>query len=192
MIDRRTERHEATRRDIVEAAWALAREHGLGGFSLRDLGRRVRMQAPSLYSYFPSKAAIYDAMFADGNRALLARLQAVPRSRDARRLLLALSRAFVEFCVEDPVRYQLLFQRAVPDFQPSAAGYADAIAALDLAGELFVSIGITDPAALDLWTAIATGIVGQQLSNDPGGNRWTRLLPRAADMFLAHYRAERT
>ena len=31
------------------------------------------MQAPSLYSYFASKDAIYDAMFAAGQRELAAR-----------------------------------------------------------------------------------------------------------------------
>jgi AcrR family transcriptional regulator len=149
------------------------------------------MQAPSLYSYFPSKAAIYDAMFAEGYREFLARLQAAPRPRDDRRLLLSDARVFVEFCVEDPVRYQLLFQRTVPDFEPSPVSYAEAVAVLDLARETLTSIGISDPAALDLWTAVLTGIVGQQLSNDPGGNRWTRLLPRATDMFLAHHRRER-
>ena len=189
--DRRSIRHEATRREIVDAAWELAREHGLAGISLRDLARQVGMQAPSLYSYFASKAAIYDAMFAEGNREYLERLRALPRARDDRRLLLAGARAFVEFCVEDPVRYQLLFQRTIPDFEPSPDSYADALAVLDVAREQLSSIGITDTAALDLWTALITGLVDQQLSNDPGGDRWTRLLPQAVDMFLAHHRRGR-
>lgn len=149
------------------------------------------MQAPSLYSYFPAKAAIYDAMFAQGYREFLERLRALPRPGDDRRLLLTGARAFVDFCVEDPVRYQLLFQRTIPDFEPSADSYADALAALDVARELLSSIGIDDTRSLDLWTALVTGLVDQQLSNDPGGDRWTRLLPQAVDMFLAHHRGRR-
>jgi AcrR family transcriptional regulator len=191
IADRRAIRHEATRRQIIEAAWALAREHGLAGLSLRDLARRVGMQAPSLYSYFASKAAIYDAMFAEGNREFLERFRALRRPRDDRRLLLGAARAFVEFCVEDPVRYQLLFQRTIPDFEPSPESYADAVAALGLAREELASIGITDAGALDLWTALITGLVDQQLSNDPGGNRWIGLLPKAVDMFLAYHRKGR-
>ena len=34
------------------------------------------MRQPSLYEYFDSKHALYDAMFADGNRQLLERLDA--------------------------------------------------------------------------------------------------------------------
>jgi AcrR family transcriptional regulator len=189
--DRRAERREATRREIVDAAWALARENGLAGVSLRDLGRRVGMQAPSLYSYFSSKAAIYDAMFGESALAFLDRLRSLEVQGDAKRRLLAAARVFVEFCVEDPVRYQLLFQRTIPDFVPSADSYAAATATLDLNRDLLAGAGITDDASLDLWTALVTGIVDQQLSNDPGGNRWTGLLPDAVEMFLAHRRRAR-
>ncbi len=188
--DRRAERREATRQEIVERAWVLAREHGLTGLLLRDLASEVRMQPPSLYEYFPSKAAIYDAMFADGARTFLERARDLPRPGDPRKRLLAGARAFVAFCTEDPVRYQLLFQRTIPDFEPSPGSYADAVAALELERQLLMSIGITQSAALDLWTALITGIVDQQLSNDPGGNRWTRLLPDAVDMFLGHHQTK--
>jgi AcrR family transcriptional regulator len=189
--DRRTKRREATRGEIVEAAWGLARENGLAGVSLRDLGKRVGMQAPSLYSYFPSKAAIYDAMFSEGARAFLERLRTLDMPPDPKRRLLASALAFAEFCVEDPVRYQLLFQRTIPAFEPSAESYAIAVATLDLGRDVLASAGITDAASLDLWTALLTGIVDQQLANDPGGQRWTRLLADAVDMFLAHQRRGR-
>lgn len=31
-----------------------------------------------------------------------------------------------------------------------------------------------------------TGLVDQQISNDPGGDRWTRLIDDVVAMFLAH------
>ena len=46
------------------------------------------------------------------------------------------------------------------------------------------AIGLTDPAVLDLWTAMLTGLTDQQISNDPGGQRWERLLDQAVDMLL--------
>ena len=45
--------------------------------------------------------------------------------------------------------------------------------------------GIRDPAALDLWTAVLTGLATQQVSNDPGGSRWADVLDRAVDILLA-------
>ena len=41
---------------------------------MRDLGGRVGMRAQSLYAYFPSKFAIFDAMFAESNREFLRRV----------------------------------------------------------------------------------------------------------------------
>ena len=69
--DRRAARREATKAEILDAAWALVREHGLAALALRDLAARVGMRAPSLYQYFPSKHAIYDAMFTQGTQRAL-------------------------------------------------------------------------------------------------------------------------
>jgi AcrR family transcriptional regulator len=188
--DRRSERREATRKEILAEAWTLAREQGLAGLSLRDLALRVGMRAPSLYSYFDSKMAIYDAMFAEGNAEFLARIEGL-RQLEGPDQLRRGAEEFVRFCVEDPTRYQLLFQRTIPDFEPSAESYALARQVLDAAGEQLIRLGIDDPEALDLWTALMTGLVDQQLSNDPGGDRWTRLVPRAVEMFEDHQRRKR-
>jgi hypothetical protein len=40
------------------------------------------------------------------------------------------------------------------------------------------AIGVHDQEALDLWTAVLTGLTDQQISNDPGGSRWTQLVDR--------------
>ena len=62
-VDWRASRRQSARDAIVEAAWALVREEGLAGLSLRDLARRAGITTPTVYSYFESKHAIYDAMF---------------------------------------------------------------------------------------------------------------------------------
>jgi hypothetical protein len=46
-------------------------------------------------------------------------------------------------------------------------------------------VGATDPADVDLYTALIAGLVAQQNSNEPGGDRWTRQLDRVIDMYLA-------
>ena len=100
--DRRAERHEATRAEILEAAWELVRAEGLAALSLRELAAKVGMRAPSLYSYFDSKHAIYDAMFAEGNRALMERRAALEFTGDPGVDLKRLARLFVQFSAEDP------------------------------------------------------------------------------------------
>jgi AcrR family transcriptional regulator len=184
--DRRAERREATRAEILEAAEALMREHGVAGLSLRDLGQKVGMRAQSLYSYFDSKDAIYDALFAEGFREYLERRKRQEPSGDARADFRAGSTEYVAFCLEDPARYQLLFQRTIPGFEPSPESYAPSVEGLEMARRALAEAGATEPQDLDLYTALVTGLVDQQISNDPGGDRWYRLLDEALDMYFAH------
>ena len=94
-------------------------------------------------------------------------------------------RRIVEFATSDPVRAQLLFQRTIPGFELSPASYAPSVE-MHARGEAFVvESGITDPEAMDLFTALMSGLINQQLANDPGGGRWIGLVDRTVDMFLA-------
>jgi AcrR family transcriptional regulator len=187
--DRRAERREATRAEILEAAWELMREHGVAGLSLRDLGQKVGMRAQSLYSYFDSKDAIYDALFAHGFSEFLERRRAIPSDGDPRGEFRRVARLYFDFCLEDPARYQLLFQRTIPGFTPSPESYAPSVEGLDITRQLLFEAGGDDKADLDLYTALMTGLVDQQISNDLGGDRWSRLLDDALDMLFAHFDA---
>src|SRR5258706_11203376 len=126
MIGSVAQRREERGAAIVATAWELARTHGIGGVSLHALAREVGIRQPSLYAYFDSKNALYDAMFADGNRQLLDRLDALRLPTDPRAAVKAFMRAFVAFAVEDAPRCALLFQPPIPGFEPSpvADGYA--------------------------------------------------------------------
>ena len=111
-------RREARVAGIVDCAWKLAGEHGIAGVSLHALAREVGIRQPSLYGYFDSKDALYDAMFADGNRQLIEHLNALKVPRDGRAALKQWLSAFAGFALEDPARYELLFQRHIPGFTP--------------------------------------------------------------------------
>lgn len=184
VTDRRRARHEATKERILAAAWALAAEQGLAGISLRDLAARVDLRQPSLYTYFESKDALYDAMFAQGYEQLLAAVEPVELVDDPRDRIHQMARMFVDLSVSNPVRAQLLFQRTLPGFEPSSASYALAERFLTMARERLAAAGVTDARDLDLYTGVVGGIVSQQMANDPGGDRWTRLVDDAIDMYL--------
>ncbi|NND73496.1 MAG: TetR/AcrR family transcriptional regulator [Ilumatobacter sp.] len=186
LADRRA---DATRDAIVDAAWQLSREQGLTGWSLRELARAVGVKAPTLYAYVDSKLAIYDLMFRQGwdemNR-VAARWSFADPDGDHRRAFKRSMQGFMAFCTSDPTRYHLMFQRIVPDFSPSETAYAASVASYEQFRAHMAEIGITDDADLDLWTAISVGLTDQQITNDPGGDRWTRLLDAAVDMFCDH------
>jgi AcrR family transcriptional regulator len=190
MIGVVAERRAAKKAFIVSEAWTLARSEGIGGITLRALARRVGMQQPSLYEYFESKSALYDEMFADGNRQLLVRLEAVKTPADPRPALKRYTRAFVDFALEDQARLQLLFQRPIPGFVPSADSYALAEQVLNQMTQRLSAAGITHPDDIDCYVAVVGGIIAAQDSNEPGGNRWTRHLNRMIDLHLDHAQAK--
>ncbi|HEY9350860.1 MAG TPA: TetR/AcrR family transcriptional regulator [Acidothermales bacterium] len=184
-VDWQTKRREVARSEILSAAWDAARENGLAAITLRDVAARVGMQAPSLYSYFDSKHAIYDAMFGQAwseydeiEKELEERLPASPRAA-----LKVGARAFFEFCVTDPARHQLMNLRLIPNFTPSPESYAPSVRVFERLRRQLSEFGVTEDADVDLMTAVIAGLIDQQLANDPGGDRWGRLLDRAMDMY---------
>ncbi|MEA2057927.1 MAG: TetR/AcrR family transcriptional regulator [Actinomycetota bacterium] len=183
----RERRRTETKTEILDAAWALCRDVGLAGLSLRELAEQVGMRAPSLYSYFESKNAIYDAMFRQGYEQFGEDMTAVVAAGAADRDGLEQgARAFFGFCTADPQRYQLLFQRTIPGFEPSPESWATAVEQFEVMRRTFAESGLGGDEAVDLWTALLTGLTDQQISNDPGGDRWERLIGQAVDMFMDH------
>ncbi len=190
MTDVRTRRREQTRREILEAAWRLAERDGIAGLSLRDLAGEVGMRAPSLYTYYDSKAAIYDEMFAAGYRALRAKMDDFTIDPDNPvESVAGVIEAFVDFCHASVPRYQLMFTRAVPGWEPSPESYAVSVASYARMTEQLGELGVDDPRDLDLLSALTSGLASQQLANDPDGDRWRRLSHEAAQMFLSHVRS---
>ena len=186
--NRIAERREATRREILDAAWAVAREKGITVLTLRDVAERVGMQTPSLYSHFESKNAIYDAMFGEAwagcLEAMTAGIANAPEEPRAR--LLHMMRTYFDYAVADQARNQLMNIRISADFEPSAEAYAPSIATFELGRQHLAGIGVDSDADLDLCAALIGGLVDAQLANDPGGDRYSRLLDGAVQMFADH------
>jgi AcrR family transcriptional regulator len=183
--DRQTERREATRAEILDAAWAIAQDKGLAELTLRDVAMAIGMQAPSLYSYFPSKLAIYDSMFgqawAQYSEAFAEAELTLPRS--ARAAIKKIAHLFFDFAMASSARYQLMNERVISGFVPSPASYAPAVDVLDRMRHHLQSFGVDDPGDVDLLLALVGGLINAQQANDPGGDRWARLLDKGVDMF---------
>jgi AcrR family transcriptional regulator len=188
--ERIARRRRRTRGEIIDAAWKLAERDGLVSLTLRDLASEVGMRAPSLYSYFDGKAAIYDAMFAEGYRDLdtaltevVARTDTDPAD-DPHGWLVSGVRAWLAFCQASLPRYQLMFTRVIPGWEPSPEAYAISVDSFARMRGWLASAGITDDHDVDLWTALVAGLAAQQIANEPAGTRWIDLTERTVTMFL--------
>jgi len=183
--DRKTERRSGTRREIIDAAWRVAREKGLAHVTLREVAGLVGMRAPSLYTHFASKNAIYDAMFGDAWTQFLEYIEAAESGAptNSRAAMRYYARVYFDFAVAFPARHELMSLRTIPGFTPTAEGYAPSVAEMEGFVARMARHGVSKQDDLDVFVAIVSGMVDTQLANDPGGDRWSRLLDRAIDMF---------
>ena len=146
----------------------------------------MQMRTPSLYTYFDSKNAVYDAMFTDAAADSVRLIRALDQPTDPLADFKQLLINFFDFCVADAARYQLLFQRTIPGFEPSPTAYAPAVEFVDLVARYLAQCGITDRRHFDMVSAMITGFASQQISNDPGGTRWRDLIDDAFTSFFHH------
>jgi AcrR family transcriptional regulator len=203
-LDRRQRRRQETIAEVVDVAAEIMAEQGVAGLSVGEVARRMGIRPPSLYGYFPSKHALYDALFARGAGMVLDRVRAEAESLDIDawpldELLLRSAEAFVGWSIEHPAYTQLLFWRPVPGFTPSAEAYAPAVELVKFSRTWFATLQERGLVRADVdidevhrdWTILTAGVISQQLSNAPGeplaAGRFTAALPDLAQMFARHY-----
>src|SRR4051812_46959990 len=124
-VDRRQRRRLETIEEVLDHAVEIMATDGVAGLSLGEIARRMGIRPPSLYVYFPSKHALYDALFARGWRELLATmsLDEADAAHDTdpdtglATAMLRYAQRMVRWSVENPAYAQLLFWRPVPGFQ---------------------------------------------------------------------------
>jgi AcrR family transcriptional regulator len=202
-IDRRQRRRLETIEEIVDVAVEVMTEHGVGGLSLGEVARRMGMRTPSLYVYFDSKRAVYDAVFARGWRSIhevmAPQYAGVAEADDLPAYFLESGQVFLRWLVEHPVHAELMSWRPVPGYQPAADAYAPAVELLAASLEAFRELqrrglfraDLDAEQVLAAWTTLCSGVMTQQLANAPDEpferGRFTALLPELSAMFLTHY-----
>jgi AcrR family transcriptional regulator len=197
--DRRARRRQETIREILEIARDVMTEEGVNGLSLSEVARRLGIQPPSLYKYFPSLMAIYDAVFLEGQRENLEVMRrAMEQGAPGLQGLTAGLEASGRWALANRAVAELLFWRPVPSFHPSPEAFAVSVEMVELQrraladavanGEL--GPGANEEDAIYLVSTIIVGVLSQAFANEPdlpwGEGRFTptfatlmRLLPAA-------------
>jgi AcrR family transcriptional regulator len=197
--DRRARRRQETIREILHIARDVMTEEGVNGLSLAEVARRLGVQPPSLYKYFPSLMAIYDTLFLEGQRqnleAMRGGMEGAAPGLDA---LIAGLEASGRWCLANRAIAELLFWRPVPSFQPSPEAFAVSMEMVELQrGALADAVAksqlgpsANEEGAIYLVSTIIVGVLSQAFANEPdlpwGEGRFTpmfamlmRLLPAA-------------
>ncbi len=107
----RERRSRRMREQILATARELVLESGVDGLSLREVARRLDYSAGALYTYFPDKDALLDALTAGVFEELGRYFERVPEDLPAAERLDGLGRAYLDFAGENPEQYLLVFTR---------------------------------------------------------------------------------
>jgi AcrR family transcriptional regulator len=199
-VDRRARRRQQTIDEILRISADVMAEEGVNGLSIAEIARRLGVQPPSIYKYFPSLMAVYDALFVQGQREHLDVMRAA--MADARPGLDALTKgleASGRWCIAHRAIAQLLFWRPVPSFNPSEAAMAPSTEMVELqrravadavaAGELGPQADSLD--TVYLVSTLIVGVLSQAFANEPdlawGQGRFTPQFPRLMELLVAVY-----
>ena len=200
-VDRRARRRQETIEEILDLALARMASDGVAGLTVSAIARDLKIKPPSIYKYFDSLQAIYDALFRRGQIENLAVLTtAVQSTESGLPALAAALEATGRWAITHPTLAELLFWRPVPGYEPAPDAFAPTQEIVALLREQLhiaadrneLSPDAASDEAMALLSALHFGIISQQLANEPGvsweAGRFTRLLPQAIDMFVRTYR----
>jgi AcrR family transcriptional regulator len=161
---------EALRRTLLDAASRLLLAEGPGALTMRRVAGAVGCSTTVLYTMFGGKEGLADALYREGFERLRRRLEAVADDGPLVRLG-ALAHAYRVNALAERAYYGVMFQQAIPGFQPPAASLTAAGASLEVlaravraamdAGAL--RAGDPQPVAEVLWAAVH-GVVSLELA----------------------------
>ena len=199
-VDRRARRRQETIEEILVIAEEVMSEVGVNGLSLAEVARRLGVKPPSIYKYFDSLLAIYDALFERGQRTNLDIMRtAMERAEPGLDALATGLDASCRWSLAHSAMAQLLFWRPVPSFAPTADAMAPSVemvrlqrqALADAAAAGQLGQGADSDEALYLTSVFVSGVIGQAIANEPGlpwgEGRFSPLLPKLLDTLAAIY-----
>ncbi|MEE4025255.1 TetR/AcrR family transcriptional regulator [Gordonia sp. PKS22-38] len=204
-MDRRSRRRVEAMDEAVAHASDIILSEGAGAVSISEVARRMGMKPPSLYKYFPSLHALYDALFARGQRlendfvadAVRDLEPGLPR-------LVAAGEACVRWAMTRDGRAfgPLLYWRPIPGFEPSPESFAPSLEFVDrIRADLHEAVqrGELAPWAdndetMRLFSSVIAGICSQQMANQPLASfedgMFSSLTTSALTMFVRHHQEE--
>jgi len=108
--DRILRQKEETRKNILDAAYTIAKEEGWQSLSMRKIADKIEYTAPIIYEYFSNKDAILQELTLKGFVCLTKDLEkAKSLSADPAEQLEKMWMAYWDFAFEDKELYQVMY-----------------------------------------------------------------------------------
>lgn len=102
------------REACVEEAFRIVAEKGIEALSLREVARRLGVSHQAPYKHFASRDHILAEIIARAFAEFAAFLEGRSRSTEAREDLRAMGDCYMTYARENPLKYRLMFNTALP------------------------------------------------------------------------------
>ncbi|MFI6326130.1 TetR/AcrR family transcriptional regulator [Nonomuraea sp. NPDC050556] len=117
---------------VLTVAVDLLVSDGPESLSMRRIATEAGCTTTVIYTMFGSREGLAEALYLEGFERFRRFLESVPSRRDPFDNLTALGPAYREACLAEPGYYSLMFERAIPGFEPSERARTLARAALNI------------------------------------------------------------
>ena len=116
--DVREDTRELLRQNLVEAASHILTSEGPDALTVRRIAQVLESSTKVIYSLFGGKDGVANELYLEGCDRLRQSIEAVPPQADARDYVRACGWAYWEFARANPSYYAVMFDNAIPQFQP--------------------------------------------------------------------------
>ena len=177
---------------LLKAAGDLLALEGPAALTVRGIANAAGVSTMNVYSRFGGKDGVVEHLFVEGFRLLGEAMSARPDSDDPLADIRACGLGYRQFAVDNQTLYSVMFDRVVPDFQPSTEAQILAAATLKLLAtrlERAMTAGLLRPAdplqtAAVVW-ATCHGLVSLELKQvGPSMIDWSAAYDTATFMIL--------
>jgi AcrR family transcriptional regulator len=112
--ERRTRERAETRDRILDAAREMFVQHGYEATTMRAIADRIEYTPTAIYHHFQSKEALLTELANMDFRSLARSFNRIGTIQDPLERLMRTGQAYVDFALEHPMQYQLMFMTRKP------------------------------------------------------------------------------
>jgi AcrR family transcriptional regulator len=124
--------HDELRSRLLDVAVNLLETDGPDSLTIRRIATEAACTTTVIYTMFGNREGLAEALYLEGFERFRRLLERVPQRRDPLEHLRALVHAYRDACLSEPGYYSLMFERAIPGFEPSERARTLARAALNI------------------------------------------------------------
>lgn len=122
IVERKERRKESLRQEILDAARDILLAEGYAKLSMRGIAERIEYSPTTIYSYFRNKEEILHHLCEEGLERQLAAIQRAGRDEPAPvPRLRAELRAYIDFGLSEPGRYQIVYMADLSQYVSMAS-----------------------------------------------------------------------